>query len=123
MKQTLAIPGYQGVYSCWGFGLTVDPAQFNCPVVTEFLQRFIRWATICEKNPEEHCEIAAQIIRAVADANRCKVGETLVCLGCLIVRLVAIIQLLPHSSYLVAQALLSGLVGRHFCLPHRSVGF
>lgn len=127
--QALPIPDYQEVYSCWMFGITVDPAQFTCspaefadqlaeagipgagmgayylmpeactfldewaqarrfpfsqppagreyrygadctPVAAEFLQRFIRWATICEKYTEEHCSIAAQIIRAVADANR-----------------------------------------------------
>jgi dTDP-4-amino-4,6-dideoxygalactose transaminase len=126
--QALPIPDYQEVYSCWMFGLTVDPAQFTCsvlefgeqlaagipaagmgayyllpeactfledyaragrfpfsrppagreyhygaagtPVAAEFLQRFIRWATFCEKYTVEHCEIAAQIVRAVADANR-----------------------------------------------------
>ena len=40
------------------------------PVAAQFLQRFIRWSTICEKYTEEHCHIAAQIIRAIADANR-----------------------------------------------------
>lgn len=127
--QALPIPEYQGVYSCWMFGLTVDPAQFTCtvaefgeqlaeagipgagiapyylmpeacefldeyaqakrfpfsqppasreyrygaastPVAAEFLQRFIRWSTICEKYTEEHCAMAAQIIRAIADDNR-----------------------------------------------------
>jgi dTDP-4-amino-4,6-dideoxygalactose transaminase len=127
--QALPIPDYQEVYSCWMFGITVDPAQFTCsvlelgeqlaeagipgagiapyylmpeactfleeyaragrfpfsrppasreyrygtagtPVAAEFLRRFIRWATICEKYTEEHCEIAAQIIRTIADANR-----------------------------------------------------
>ena len=127
--QALPIPEYQEVYSCWMFGITVNPAQFTCsvlefgeqlaeagipgagiapyylipeactfldeyaqagrfpfsqppasreyryvventPVAAEFLQRFIRWATICEKYTEEHCDIAAQIIRVVADANR-----------------------------------------------------
>ena len=125
----LPIPECQEVYSCWMFGLVVDPAQFRCtvaefadqlleagipgagtaayylmpeacefldeyaqagrfpfsqppasrsyryvientPVAAEFLQRFIRWATFCEKYTEEHCSIAAQIIRTVADANR-----------------------------------------------------
>lgn len=127
--QALPIPAYQEVYSCWMFGLTVDPAQFTCsvaefgeqlaeagipgagqaayylipesctfledyaragrfpfsrppasreyhygahntPVAALFLQRFIRWSTICEKYTAEHCEIAAQIIRTIADANR-----------------------------------------------------
>jgi len=127
--QALPIPEDQGVYSCWMFGITVDPAQFRCsaaefaaqlaeagipgagtgayylmpeactfledyarekrfpfsqppasreyrygagctPVAAEFLQRFIRWSTICEKYTDEHADIAAQILRAVADANR-----------------------------------------------------
>jgi DNA-binding transcriptional LysR family regulator len=42
----------------------------NTPVAAEFLQRFVRWSTICEKYTEEHCQMAAQIIRAIADANR-----------------------------------------------------
>ncbi len=127
--RALPIPDYQGVYSCWMLGITVDPARFTCsvaafgeqlaaagipgagiapyylmpeacvfleeyaragrfpfsrppasreyhygadatPVAAEFLQRFIRWSTLCEKYTDEHGEIAAQIIRAVADANR-----------------------------------------------------
>ncbi len=127
--QALPIPAYQEVYSCWMFGIVVDPAQFTCtvaqfadqlaaagipgagmgayylmpeactfldeyaaagrypfsrppasrayrygagatPVAAAFLQRFIRWSTICEKYTEEHCRIAAQIVAAVADANR-----------------------------------------------------
>jgi len=125
----LSIPDYQEVYSCWMFGITVDPEQFTCsvadfadelveagipgagmgayylmpeactfleeyareerfpfsqppagrryhygadstPTAAAFLQRFIRWSTFCEKYTEEHCDIAAQIVRAVADANR-----------------------------------------------------
>lgn len=127
--QALPLPDYQEVYSCWMFGITVDPAQFTCsvlefaaqlaeagipgagmgayylmpeactfledyaragrfpfsrppasreyhygadrtPVAAEFLRRFIRWSTICEKYTAEHCEIAAQIVRAVAETNR-----------------------------------------------------
>lgn len=127
--RALPIPEYQSVYSCWMFGITVDPAQFTCsvagfaeqlaaagipgagtapyylmpeacvfldqyaradrfpfsrppasreyhygaestPVAAEFLRRFIRWSTLCEKYTDEHCDIAAQIIRAVADGNR-----------------------------------------------------
>lgn len=127
--QALPIPDYQEVYSCWMFGLTVDPAQFSCtveqfgeqlveagipgagmgayylmpqactfleayaragrypfsrppagreyhygadrtPVAAEFLSRFLRWSTICEKYTEAHCAIAAQIVRAVAESNR-----------------------------------------------------
>lgn len=40
------------------------------PVAKAFLQRFIRWVTICEKHTDEPCDIAAEIIRAVADASR-----------------------------------------------------
>ena len=127
--QALPIPDYQGAYSCWMFGISVDPVQFSCtvaefatqlaeagipgagmgayylmpeacsfldeyaqakrfpfsqppasrayrygaectPVAAAFLQRFIRWSTLCEKYTDEHCDIAAQIIRAVADASR-----------------------------------------------------
>jgi dTDP-4-amino-4,6-dideoxygalactose transaminase len=42
----------------------------NTPMAAAFLQRFIRWSTFCEKYTEEHCQIAAQIIGAVAEANR-----------------------------------------------------
>jgi perosamine synthetase len=125
----LPVPAYQQVYSCWMFGITVDPDCFRCsvaelarqlaqagipgagmgayylmpeactfleeyaragrfpfsrppasreyhygpectPHAARFLQRFIRWSTICERYTEEHCDIAAQIIGAVADANR-----------------------------------------------------
>ncbi len=41
-----------------------------CPTAREFLSRFIRWSTICEKYTDEHCHIAAEIVRLVADANR-----------------------------------------------------
>jgi len=127
--RALPIPDYQEVYSCWMFGITLEPGRFSCdtesfaaqlaetgipgagtaayylmpeacvfldeyaqarrfpfsqppasrtysygahstPVAAEFLQRFIRWSTFCEKYTKEHCGIAAQIIRAVADANR-----------------------------------------------------
>jgi len=127
--EALPIPAYQEVYSCWMFGLAVDPAQFTCsvaefarqlaaagipgagmgayylmpeacvfldeyavarrfpfsqppagreyrygpqntPVAAAFLKRFVRWSTFCEKYTEEHCQTAARIVRAVADANR-----------------------------------------------------
>jgi dTDP-4-amino-4,6-dideoxygalactose transaminase len=41
-----------------------------CPTAREFLSRFVRWSTICEKYTDEHCEIAAEIVGIVADANR-----------------------------------------------------
>jgi dTDP-4-amino-4,6-dideoxygalactose transaminase len=42
----------------------------NTPTAAAFLQRFIRWSTFCEKYTEEHCRIAAEIVRAIAAANR-----------------------------------------------------
>ena len=42
----------------------------NCPNAQEFLKTFIRWSTFCEKYQPEHCELAADIIRRVADRNR-----------------------------------------------------
>ena len=41
-----------------------------CPNAWEFLQTFIRWSTFCEKYQPEHCELAAKIVRQVADRNR-----------------------------------------------------
>lgn len=124
----LPIPDYQQTYSCWMFGLSLDPARFtcdteafasqlveaglpgagtgkyylmpaactflqrgasegrypfsqppashryeysarSCPQAWEFLQTFIRWNTFCEKYTEEHCQIAYEIVRQVAEAN------------------------------------------------------
>ena len=42
----------------------------SCPNAKAFLETFIRWSTFCEKYEPEHCELAAQIVRQVADANR-----------------------------------------------------
>jgi dTDP-4-amino-4,6-dideoxygalactose transaminase len=42
----------------------------DCPTAQRFLETFIRWATFCEKYQPEHCELAAEIVRRVADANR-----------------------------------------------------
>lgn len=42
----------------------------TCPRAHEFLKTWIRWSTFCEKYTQEHCELAAAIVRAVADANR-----------------------------------------------------
>ncbi len=42
----------------------------TCPTAHEFLDTWIRWATFCEKYTEEHCELAARIVREVADRNR-----------------------------------------------------
>jgi dTDP-4-amino-4,6-dideoxygalactose transaminase len=127
--QALPIPDYQDVYSCWMFGITIDPEQFKCsteelgdqlsqggipgasqsryylmptactfldenarakkypysippasrgyrygpdtcPTGYDFLERFIRWSTFCDKYTEKDCELAASIIRQVADRNR-----------------------------------------------------
>ena len=40
------------------------------PGAHEFLKTFIRWSTFCEKYQSHHCELAAQIVRAVAERNR-----------------------------------------------------
>ena len=125
----LPIPDYVSVYSCWMFGMTVDPKAFRCdadefarqlaeagipgagtgryylmpaactfldenarkgiypysvppasrryrysadtcPTARAFLENFIRWSTICAAYRPEHCELAAGIIRQVADRNR-----------------------------------------------------
>ena len=42
----------------------------NCPRAWKFLQTWIRWATFSEKYTEEHCQLASQIVRHVADRNR-----------------------------------------------------
>ena len=42
----------------------------HCPTAMAFLENFIRWSTFSEKYEEEHCELAAQIVRQVADGNR-----------------------------------------------------
>ena len=41
----------------------------DCPNATAFLKTFIRWSTFCEKYQPEHCELAAQIVRQVAEKN------------------------------------------------------
>jgi len=59
------------------FPYSVPPAsheyvydETSCPVAHKFLETFLRWSTFCEKYTEEHCELAAAIIREVADRNR-----------------------------------------------------
>ena len=44
--------------------------ETTCPVAHQFLKTFIRWSTFCEKYEEKDCELAAAIIRDVADRNR-----------------------------------------------------
>jgi len=41
-----------------------------CPNARAFLETFIRWATFNDSYTEEHCELAAGIVRQVADKNR-----------------------------------------------------
>ena len=41
-----------------------------CPTAKAFLETWIRWSTFCEKYQPEHCELAAKIVREVADRNR-----------------------------------------------------
>lgn len=42
----------------------------SCPTAQTFLETFIRWATFCEKYEPAHCELAAEIVRCVAENNR-----------------------------------------------------
>lgn len=44
--------------------------ETTCPTAHEFLKTFIRWSTFCEKYEPEHCQLAADIVRRVADTNR-----------------------------------------------------
>jgi dTDP-4-amino-4,6-dideoxygalactose transaminase len=45
-------------------------SQDACPNAVKFLKTFIRWSTFCERYQPEHCELAARIVREVADQNR-----------------------------------------------------
>ena len=42
----------------------------SCPNARDFLATYVRWSTFCERYEPEHCELAAQIVREVADKNR-----------------------------------------------------
>ncbi len=42
----------------------------TCPQAWKFLQTWIRWATFCEKYTERHCQLAKEIVSAVAEKNR-----------------------------------------------------
>jgi dTDP-4-amino-4,6-dideoxygalactose transaminase len=42
----------------------------TCPTARDFLENWIRWVTFCEKYQPEHCDMAARIVRKVADQNR-----------------------------------------------------
>ena len=39
----------------------------TCPNAQTFLESFVRWSSFCERYEPEHCELAAQIVREVAD--------------------------------------------------------
>lgn len=41
-----------------------------CPRASQFLETWIRWSTFCAKYQPEHCELAARIVREVAERNR-----------------------------------------------------
>jgi dTDP-4-amino-4,6-dideoxygalactose transaminase len=43
--------------------------EMTCPNAWKFSETMIRWSTFCEKYTEEHCHIAAQIIKQVANNN------------------------------------------------------
>ena len=44
--------------------------EHTCPTAHAFLKTFIRWSTFCEKYQPEHCELAAEIVSAVAAEYR-----------------------------------------------------
>jgi len=125
----LPIPDYVSVYSCWMFGMSIEPGAFRCsaeefarqlaeagipgagqgkyylmpaactflderarsgaypysippasraygysaatcPNARDFLEGWIRWSSFCARYEPKHCELAAGIVRAVADRNR-----------------------------------------------------
>lgn len=41
-----------------------------CPTARDFLATWVRWVSICAKYQPEHCALAAEIVRQVADRNR-----------------------------------------------------
>jgi dTDP-4-amino-4,6-dideoxygalactose transaminase len=45
-------------------------AAENTPVAWDFLATFIRWSTFCERYTRSDCELAAEIVHRVAEANR-----------------------------------------------------
>jgi hypothetical protein len=42
----------------------------SCPNARDYLRRWLRWSSFCEKYEPCHCEMAAEIVRKVADRNR-----------------------------------------------------
>ncbi|HTL28707.1 MAG TPA: DegT/DnrJ/EryC1/StrS family aminotransferase, partial [Tepidisphaeraceae bacterium] len=45
-------------------------SEKTCPNAMAFVETFIRWSTFNDRYTEEHCEIARDIVRSVADRNR-----------------------------------------------------
>ena len=41
-----------------------------CPQAWKFLQTWLRWSSFCEKYTQEHCQLAKDIVAAVAEKNR-----------------------------------------------------
>ena len=41
-----------------------------CPTARDFLETWVRWSSFCEQYEPDHCELAAAMVRAVADRNR-----------------------------------------------------
>jgi perosamine synthetase len=48
------------------FGYSAD----TCPNARDYLETFVRWSSFCERYDEEDCELAASIVREVANRNR-----------------------------------------------------
>jgi len=42
----------------------------TCPTARDFTKRSVRWSTFCETYTPEHCELAANLVRHVADRIR-----------------------------------------------------
>ncbi len=47
-----------------------DYSEASCPNAKAFLKTYIRWSTFSDRYTPDHCDLAAQIVRAVADRNR-----------------------------------------------------
>ncbi|MAG36451.1 MAG: hypothetical protein CL878_09435 [Dehalococcoidia bacterium] len=49
---------------------TYEYSVDTCPNARDYLDRWLRWSTFCEKCQLEDCGLAAAIVREVADRNR-----------------------------------------------------
>jgi dTDP-4-amino-4,6-dideoxygalactose transaminase len=47
-----------------------DYSEKTCPNAFNFVQTFIRWSTFNDRYTEQHCELARDIVKTVADRNR-----------------------------------------------------